>query len=156
MSNQQSITYVAFVEVTKQMKPTDGRCQAEIRLFRVKVYSLETTNVEGVDSVHVLEDIMIYSVMVSYISSFRGLSPWYGTAWKSQELGRACINSGNIRIVANDPERRGRGESVQAVGPTHSRGVAGVMASESLSWHSKGLAILRKGKGIHYLLSLRS
>ena len=64
------------------MKPTDGRCQTGIRYFRVKVFSPETANIEGVDSVHVLEDSMMDTDMARYLSSFRGLSPWYGTGWK--------------------------------------------------------------------------
>ena len=130
------------------MKPTDGRCQTEIR-FRVKVLSLENFNIERVDSVHVLEDRISYSDMVRINLSLRGLSHWYGIAWKSQELGRACIifPSG---IAVNNPKRRGRSECMQAVGLTHSRGVIGVMPDESLSRHSKGLAILCKGKTKHY------
>ena len=136
------------------MKPTDGRYQTEIR-FRVKVLSLENTNVEGVDSVHLLEDRMICSEMVSCKLSLRGLSPWYGIARKSQELGRACISSINW-IAASNPKRRVSSESMQAVGLTHSRGVIGVMAGEPLVWHSKGLAILRKGEETHYHASQRS
>ena len=36
-------------------------------------------------------------------------------------------------------------EDVKAVGLTHSRGVAGAMSCEEIMFHSKGLAILRKG-----------
>ena len=94
---------------------------------------------------------MIYGDMASYILSFRGLSPWYGTEWKSQELGRACINFvSNHGIVANNPKRRGSDECMQAVGSTHSRGVAEVMFSESVFRHSKGLTILRRGVGRHH------
>ncbi len=136
------------------MKPAGGRYQTGIR-FRVKVYSLETTNIEGVDSFHMLEDRTIYCDMVSDILSFRGPSPWYGIAWKSQELGRACINSCSA-IAVNNPERRGRSENMQAVGLTHSRGVTGVMPCEPFARHSKGLAILRKGEEKHYHASQRS
>ena len=136
------------------MKPTDGRYQTEIRV-RVKVSSLENYNIEGVDSVHLLEDRMIYTDMVRCKLSLRGLSPWYGIARKSQELGRACINfpSG---IAVNTPERRGASENMQAVGLTHSRGVIGVMPGEPIIRHSKGLAILRKGEEKHYHASQRS
>jgi hypothetical protein len=141
------------VEVTKQMKPTVGRYQTEIR-FRVKVLSLENTNIERVDSVHLLEDRISYSVRVRDNLSLRGLSHWYGIARKPQELGRACISS-HRGIVANNPKRRGRSEDMQAVGLTHSRGVIGVMPDESFIRHSKGLAILCKGEGKHYQASQR-
>ena len=137
------------------MKPTDGRYQTEIR-FRVKVSSLENFNIEGVDSVHLLEGRISYTEMVRCKLSLRGLSPWYGIVRKSQELGRACISSRISRIVATNPERRGRDECVQAVGLTHSRGVVGVMPGEPLRGHSKGLAVLRKGEEKHYHASQRS
>jgi len=129
------------------MKPSEGMYQTEIRYFRVKVSSLENTNIEGVDSVHLLEDSMIYSAMARDILSFRGLSPWYGTAWKLQELGRACINSGSNRIAVNNPERRVSSEQMQAVGPTHSRGVAEVMLSEPKSGTRRGWQYYVKIKG---------
>jgi len=129
------------------MKPTEGMYQTEIRYLRVKVSSLETTNIEGVDSVHVLEDRTVYTAKARYILSFRGLSPWYGTARKLQELGRACINSGSNRIAANNPQRRGSRERVQAVGPTHSRGVAEVMLSEPRSGTRRGWQYYVKIKG---------
>jgi hypothetical protein len=135
------------------MKPADGSYQTEIR-FRVKVLSLETINIEGADSLHILEGRMIYTDMVRFKLSLRGLSPWYGIEWKLQELGRACISSFR-RIVANNPERRGSSENMQAVGLTHSRGVIGVMPDEPEKRHSKGLAILRKGKEKHYQIPLR-
>lgn len=129
------------------MKPTDGKYQTEIHILRVKVFSPETTNVEGADSVHVLEGGIIYTAMVRDILSFRGLSPWYGTEWKLQEPGRACINAGFNRIVANNPKRRGRSERMQAVGPTHSRGVVGVMPGESESDTRRGWQYCAKVKG---------
>ena len=110
------------------MKPTDGRYQTATQ---VKVISPEIINVGKVDSVHELEDSTIYFVMVSYISLSRGLRPWYGIAWKLQELGRACIVPERYRIAVNNPERRGNGDDMQAVGLTHSRGVTDVMVSES-------------------------
>jgi len=64
------------------------------------------------------------------ISLSRGLRPWYGIAWKLQELGRACMFPGNTRIIAVNPERRGCDDDTQAVGLTHSRGVADVTVSE--------------------------
>ena len=109
------------------MKPTDGRYQTATQ---VKVFSLEIFNVGKVDGIHELEDGMIYLAMVRGVLLSRGLRPWYGIAWKLQELGRACLFLIKIRIVANNPERRGCGEDIQAVGLTHSRGVADVTVSE--------------------------
>jgi hypothetical protein len=129
------------------MKPAEGMYQTEIRYFRVKVSSLENANIEGVDSVHLLEDRTIYTAKARDISSFRGLSPWYGTARKLQELGRACINSSSNRIAANNPKRRGSSEHTQAVGPTHSRGVAEVMLSESTLDTRRGWQYYVKTKG---------
>ncbi len=130
------------------MKPTVGRYQTEIR-FRVKVLSLEKSNIKRADRVHCLEGRINYTVMVRYILSLRGLSHWYGIGWKSQELGRACINF-YIGIAINNSERRGSSERVQAVGLTHIRGVIGVMSDEPVKRHSKGLAILCKGEVKHY------
>ena len=129
------------------MKLAEGMYQTEIRYFRVKVSSLENTNIEGVDSVHVLEDRTICPAKARDILSFRGLSPWYGTGRKLQELGRACINSMSNRIAANNPQRRGSSEQMQAVGPTHSRGVAEVMLSEPKSGTRRGWQYYVKTKG---------
>ncbi len=136
------------------MKPADGRYQTEIRA-RVKVLSLENLNFERVDNVHLLEGSMANAAMVRYMPPFRGLSPWYGIEWRSQELGRACLNS-LMWIASTNSKRRERSEPRQAVGLAHSRGVVRVMPSESYFRHSKGLAILCKGKGQHYLASQRS
>jgi len=137
------------------MKPTDGKCQTEI-IYRVKVSSPENINIERVDSFHLLEDSMIYTDKVRCKSFFRGLNPWYGTEWISQELGRACISFRESGIVASNPKRGGSGEAIQAVGLTHSRGITEVMPCEPFNRHSKGLAILRKGKAKHYHASQRS
>jgi len=109
------------------MKPAEGRSQTATQ---VKVISPELFNVGKVDSVHWLEDSTIYFVMARGISLSRGLRPWYGIVWKLQELGRACIVLERVRIAVNNLERRGRGDVMQAVGLTHSRGVAGVMLCE--------------------------
>jgi len=109
------------------MKPADGRYQTATQ---VKVISPEIINVGKVDSVHLLEDSTIYLAMVRGISLSRGLRPWYGIAWKLQELGRACIVPGRNRISVDNPERRGSGDDIQAVGLTHSRGVTDVAVSE--------------------------
>lgn len=110
------------------MKPANGRYQTATQ---VKVISPEIFNVGEVDSVHFLEDSMIYFTMVRGISLSRGLRPWYGIGWKLQELGRACIVPEGIRIAVNNPERRGISDVIQAVGLAHSRGVTGVMPGES-------------------------
>ena len=120
------------------MKPTDGRYQTATQ---VKVISPEIINVGKVDSFHELEDSTIYFAMARGISLSRGLRPWYGIGWKLQELGRACIFPVVCRIAVNNPERRGIGDAMQAVGLTHSRGVAGVMPSEfRLSETLKGVS----------------
>jgi hypothetical protein len=75
------------VEVTKQVKPTGRRYQTATR---VKVLSPVIINVKEVDSFHLLEDSMIYHVMVRDRLLFRGLRPWYDIARKLQELGRSC------------------------------------------------------------------
>lgn len=65
--------------VTKQVKHSNLEVSdrnasegIEPRNFRVK----------EVESFHLLEDNTVYSEMVSYKSLFRGLRPWYDTAWK--------------------------------------------------------------------------
>jgi hypothetical protein len=70
------------------MKPSDGRYQTATQ---VKVLSPVIINVREVDSFHLLEDRMRYTVMERYITLFRGLSPWYDIERKLQELGRARI-----------------------------------------------------------------
>jgi hypothetical protein len=52
------------------------------------------------------------------------------------------------RIPGNDLERRGFRDDSAGVGLIHSRGVAGVMPCEERI-HSKGLALICKGKGKH-------
>ena len=127
------------MEVTKQVKPTGGRYQTATQ---VKGLSPVITNVKEVDSIHELEDNMIYLVMVRVRLLFRGLSPWYDIAWNLQELGRPNLFLLG-RIFANNPKRRGCGEDSLGVGLTHIRGVAGVMPCEFKRGHSKGLALLR-------------
>jgi hypothetical protein len=127
------------VEVTKQVKPTCGRYQTATQ---VKGLSPVITNVKEVDSIHELEDNMIYLAMVRDRLLFRGLRPWYDIGWNLQELGRPNLILLS-RIFANNPKRRGCGEDRLGVGLTHIRGVAGVMLCEFIKGHSKGLALLR-------------
>lgn len=100
------------------------------------------TNVKGVDSIHKLEDNMIYLAMVRDRLLFRGLRPWYDIGWNLKELGRPNLFLMK-RIFANNPKRRGCGEDRLGVGLTHIRGVAEVMLCEFIKGHSKGLALLR-------------
>ena len=67
------------------MKPTGGRYQTATQ---VKGLSPVITNVKEVDSIHELEDNMIYLAMVRDRLLFRGLRPWYDIGWNLQELGR--------------------------------------------------------------------
>jgi hypothetical protein len=70
------------------VKPTGGRCQTATK---VKVLSPVIFDVKEVDSVHLLEDSMIYFVRARDRLLFRGLSPWYDIGWKLQELGRSNL-----------------------------------------------------------------
>ena len=117
----------------------------------MKVLSPVIFNVKDVDSFHLLEDNMIYFVLVRDRLLFRGLSPWYDIEWNLQELGRPSLFP-EIRIFATNQEMRECGDGILGVGSTHIRGVAGVMFCESVSQgHSKGLTLICKGKGRHGL-----
>lgn len=73
----------------------------------------------------------MYLGKVRDMSLSRGRSPWYGIEWKLQELGRAWLFLDDVWIIAKkNPERRGCNDDNQAVGLTHSRGVADAMVSE--------------------------
>jgi len=161
------------VEVTKQIKPTDGRYQSATS---VNGLSPEIDSVREADSVHWLEGNIIYTDKARDRLFSRGLSQCYGITGRLQELGRAkillwarthqtgrCVIS-SVRVnigkyltyindkkkrypkeVGNDKsERQGIDEGILAVGLIHSRGVTEVMFSEPERRHSKGLAILRK------------
>jgi len=134
------------VAVTKQMKPPEGMYQTATQ---VKVLSPENPHIEEADSIHELEGRINHSVMASYGLLFRGLSPWYGTERKLSEPGRPVLFL-QRRIPGNNSKRRGSGEDSTGVGLIHSRGVAGVMSCEERI-HSKGLALICKGKGKHVL-----
>ena len=88
------------------MKPGIGRYQTATQ---VKVLSPVITNIKEVDSVHLLEDSMIYRDMVSDKSLFRGLSPWYDIARRLQELGRTISFS---EEASNKLKRQGRGMAI--------------------------------------------
>jgi hypothetical protein len=66
--------------------------------------------------------------------SFNGL--WWN-------LGEPCRSE---RKSPNKPQRQGGGMAATAVGPTHSRGVVGVMPGAGNEAHSKGLAVKRRGR----------
>ena len=126
------------------MEPPEGMYQTATK---VKVLSPEITNIEEADSVHKLEGSMSYTAMARYSVLFRGLRPWYGTERKLLEPGRPVLFLEG-QIPGNNLERRGSRDDSAGVGLIHSRGVAGVMSCEEII-HSKGLALLCKGKGKH-------
>ena len=126
------------------MEPPEGMYQTATK---VKVLSPENTNIEEADSLHPLEGSMSRPVMARYSLLFRGLRPWYGTERKLSEPGRPVLFLGR-QIPGNNLERRGFRDGSAGVGLIHSRGVAGVMSCEE-KIHSKGLALLCKGKGRH-------
>jgi hypothetical protein len=126
------------------MEPPEGMYQTATQ---VKVLSPEITNIGEADSVHKLEGSMSYTAMARYSVLFRGLRPWYGTERKLSEPGRPVLFLQG-QIPGNNLERRGFRDDSTGVGLIHSRGVAGVMSCEEII-HSKGLALLCKGKGKH-------
>jgi len=126
------------------MKPPEGMYQTATK---VKVLSPENTNIEEADSFHLLEGRMSHTVMARCSSLFRGLRPWYGAERKLSEPGRPAVFP-QRRIPGNNPKRRGFRNDSTGVGLIHSRGVAGVMPCEE-AIHSKGLALICKGKGKH-------
>jgi len=116
---------------------------------KVRVLSPEKFNIEEADSFHLLEGRMNYTVIARYGLLFRGLRPWYGTERKLSEPGRPVLFP-QRRIPGNNPERRGFRDDSTGVGLIHNRGVAGVMLCEfCIAGHSKGLALICKGKGKH-------
>lgn len=134
--------------VTKQMKPPAGMSQTATQ---VKVLSSEIFNIEEADSFHVLEGCMNCAVRAKRGLLFRSLRPWYGTERKLSEPGRP----GQFlrkQIPGNNLKRRGFRDDCTGVGLIHSRGVAGVMPCEDM-FHSKGLALVCKGKGKHVLIT---
>ena len=70
------------------MKPMKGRYQTATQ---VKVFSPVIYKVKEVDSLHILEDSIIYLDKARDGLLFRGQSPWYDTERKLQKLGRALI-----------------------------------------------------------------
>lgn len=126
------------------MKPPEGMYQTATK---VKVLSPEITNIGEADSVHELEGSISCTAMARYSVLFRGLRPWYGTERKLSEPGRPVLFL-RRQIAGNNLERRGSRDDSAGVGLIHSRGVAGVMSCEERI-HSKGLALLCKGKGKH-------
>jgi len=128
------------------MKPLEGIYQTATK---VKVLSSEITNVEEADSFHLLEGCISCTAIARCGLLFRGLRPWYGTERKLLEPGRPAQFLPK-QIPGNDPKRRGFRDDCAGVGLIHSRGVAGVMPCEE-KIHSKGLALICKGKGKHVL-----
>ena len=129
------------------MKPPVGMCQTATQ---VKVLSSEIFNIEEADSFHMLEGCISCTAMARRGLLFRSLRPWYDTERKLSEPGRP-VQFLCEQIPGNDPKRRGFGDDCAGVGLIHSRGVAGVMLCEDII-HSKGLALVCKGKGRHVLI----
>ncbi len=102
------------------MKPVEGSCQTATQ---VKVSSPVIFNVGEDDGFHLSEVSILCVATVRDIRLFRGLSPWYDSERKSQELGRPGIFPG--RISADNPKRKESGKEMPGVGLTHSRGAAG-------------------------------
>ena len=77
--------------------------------------------------IHDLEASSEACVMGEYVATCRGLSPWQVIQRITSELGRAMpFPSGSLQ-QAEEARRRYGGV---AVGPTHSRGVVGVIPGE--------------------------
>jgi len=126
------------------MKPQARKHQTATQ---VKVLSPEIINVIEADGFHLSEGNKIDFAMVRNLSLYRGLSPQYGVEWKSQELGRSKQFS-RKRIFTNNLKKRGSENDCLEVGLLRSRGVAEVMFCESKA-HSKGAAVVCRGKGKH-------
>ena len=77
------------------------------------------------------------------VAACRGLSPWQVIQRFASELGRAMSLPEGKPPTSREKARRRYGG--MAVGPTHSRGVAGVMTVAGNLAHSKGLAVKRRG-----------
>ena len=79
---------------------------------KVNVLSPVILDVKEVDSLHLLEDHMNYSVIVRNSLLFRGLSQWYGTEWKLQELGRSeWLHSENRHYYGHECDNNRPGTS---------------------------------------------
>jgi len=129
------------------MKPPVGIFQTATK---VKVLSSEIYNVKEADSLHLLESSTSCAVKARCGLLFRSLSPWYGIERKLSEPG-IPVRFLREQISGNNPERREFRDDCAGVGLMHSRGVAGVMPCEGSIIHSKGLALICKGKGKHVL-----
>ena len=101
----------------------------------MKVLSPVNSNVKEVDSFHLLEDSMIYFVMVRDRLLFRGLSPWYDIERELQELGRSCKLYNLVK-----------GGTPPGADNTHS------VAGDMVGWHNSVSA----GEGIRRLTGSRT
>lgn len=127
------------------MKPQDRKHQTATQ---VKVLSPEILHFIEADGVHKSEGNKMNFAMVKSLSLYRDLSPQYGVEWNSQKLGRSKQFS-RERIFANNLKKKGSGNDCLEVGLLRSRGVIGVMPYESRDAHSKGAAVVCRGKGRH-------
>lgn len=127
------------------MKPQDRKHQTATQ---VKVLSSEIILFIEADDFHLSEGNKIDFATVRNLSLYRGLSPQYGVEWKSQKLGRSKQFS-RERIFANNLKKKGSEDDCLEVGLLRSRGVIGVIPYESSGAHSKGAAVVCRGKGKH-------
>ena len=127
------------------MKPQARKHQTATQ---VKVLSPEIPLFIEADDFHISEGNKIDFALVRSLSLYRGLSPQYGVEWKSQKLGRSKQFS-RERIFANNLKKKESGNGCLEVGLLRSRGAIGVMPYESSDAHSKGAAVVCRGKGRH-------
>lgn len=127
------------------MKPQERNYQTATQ---VKVLSSEISIVREADDFHLSEGNKMGDAMVRHLFLSRSLSPWYGNECNSHELGRSNLLS-RKRIFANNLKRRECKEGKLEVGLLRSRGVTGVMFCEGMKAHSKGAAVICRGRGQH-------
>jgi len=103
------------------MKPEERRLSA---ITQVKVLSPEMEFVAQGQRVCNLEASIAAGAIGEPAAACRGLSPWQAIELSTSELGRAMPFP---KEASNKLKRRRRRYGGMAVGPAHSRGVAGVM-----------------------------
>ncbi len=99
-------------------------------ITQVKVLSPEIVNIAQGQRFHSLETRIATCANGECAAACRGLSPWQVIQRNTTELGRAVPFP---EEAPNKPVKVRRGYGGMAVGPTHSRGVGGVMPAEGES-----------------------